>query len=243
MKKVMIITQARMQSTRLPGKILKVAAGKSLLEWHVTRLQASGFPVAVATTVLAADEPLVEWCKAHGVPYFRGDEADVLSRFAGAADDLGADVIVRVTSDCPLIDGEVVRRGVEAWVELENAWAYLSNTLVRTWPRGFDFEIFSRAALREAHTHALTQGQREHVTPYIWRDHPERFPAHPFTRVGDASRFRLTVDTPEDFALIQRLLEEFGAGNLDGEAIIEVMEANPELGEMNAEIEQKKTLE
>lgn len=241
MKKILILTQARMQSTRLPGKILLEVAGKPLLAWHIHRLQESGLPVAVATTVLPADEPIVEWCGAEGIPCFRGDEQDVLSRFAGAADQLDAEVIVRVTSDCPLIDGQVIRRGVEAWLALGDEMAYLSNTLERSWPRGFDFEIFSAVALHHAHQYADSQGQREHVTPYIWRDHPELFATHPFTRPDNAAQFRLTVDTPEDFELIRILFEKYGAGSMNDASIIAIMEAHPELATINAEIEQKKT--
>lgn len=241
MTKTGIITQARMQSTRLPGKILKVAAGKTLLEWHINRLLQSGYPVVVATTVLEADQPIVDWCEANQVPYFRGDEANVLSRYEGAATRYGFDTIVRVTSDCPLIDGEVVRAGIETWKQIGKANTYLSNTLARTWPRGFDFEVFSREALHDAFIHADSDGQKEHVTPYIWRDNTDKFDIRQQARPTNASQYRLTVDTPEDFQLISTLLVDYNAGNLNDEAIIQIMETHPELNEINAEIEQKKT--
>ena len=117
----------------------------------------------------------------------------------------------------------------------------MSNTLARSWPRGFDFEIFSREALHDAYTHADSDGQKEHVTPFIWRDHTDRYDIRQQARPSNASKYRLTVDTPADFELISLLIEKYDAGNLQDDAIIQIMETHPELHEINAEIEQKKT--
>ena len=150
MTRIGIITQARMTSSRLPGKVLLEAGGRSMLAHHLERLRPGGERVIVATTVNAVDDPLVETATAHGAGVFRGDENDVLARFVGAAEAEDIDVIVRVTSDCPLIDPALIRRGIDKFLELDEPLAHVSNVLKRTYPRGFDFEVFSAAALRDA---------------------------------------------------------------------------------------------
>lgn len=239
--KIVIITQARMQSTRLPGKIMLEAGGKPLLAWHIQRLQQTGYPVMVATSTLGAEAPILDFCEANGIPCFRGDEQDVLSRFYHAAKEMNAEAVVRVTSDCPLIDPDVITAGITRYLELNNPKAFVSNTLDRTYPRGFDFEIFSFQALEEAHLNAQSEGQREHVTPYIWRDHPDQFPQFQITRPVDASMFRLTVNTPRDFDLIKELISAFDAGTLSGDEIISILQIHPELAAINQDISQKKT--
>ena len=165
MTRVGIITQARTGSTRLPGKVLQEVGGKTLLEHHLTRLLASGLPVYVATTTDPADDPIVEIAERLGCGVHRGSEDDVLARFHDTAVAFGLDVIVRVTSDCPLVDGDLIASAVEQYVAAEDPWLYLSNTQIRTFPRGFDFEIFGIGALAMAHSQAKGGPLREHVTP------------------------------------------------------------------------------
>jgi spore coat polysaccharide biosynthesis protein SpsF len=240
--RTVVITQARMGSTRLPGKVLQVAAGKPLLQHHLERLRRATLAdeVWVATTELPADEPIVALCRRLAVPYFRGSETDVLARYHGAARAARAERIVRVTSDCPLIDPQVVDAVIARLRDDPEQPDYVSNTLTRSYPRGLDCEAFSRRSLDEAHRLARAPAEREHVTPYIYR-HPERFRLAQVVAAHDMSGYRWTVDCPEDAELVRRLLEaalavdeHFGLAEL-----LAVMRAHPEWARINAHIEQK----
>jgi spore coat polysaccharide biosynthesis protein SpsF len=168
---------------------------------------------------------------------YRGSEDDVLGRFAGAVTEFGLETVVRVTSDCPLIDGAVVAQGVAVFEEAGDPELYVSNTQERSFPRGFDFEVFSAAALLDAHRHADSSSEREHVTPYLYSG---RRPTRSVLRSGDASQYRVTLDTQEDLTLITRLIEEYGAADLDAEEIIALLDAHPDLVAINAHIAQRK---
>ena len=229
-----------MTSTRLPGKVLLPVGGQPLLHYHVTRLKQSGLPLYLAITTNAADDPLAAFAAAHDLPCTRGDEHDVLGRYHQCAAAHGLDVIVRVTSDCPLIDGALVAAGVREYVRLGNPRLYLSNVLRRTFPRGFDFEIFSRPLLNEAFQRATLPGDREHVTPYIHQNRSGKVHFHHSARVPDRSQYRLTVDTAADFALIKILIEQYDAAMLDADQLIRLLDQHPELVALNAHVEQKK---
>lgn len=238
MTRVGIISQARMTSTRLPGKVLMQAGGKSMLEWHIERLRSAGYPIILATTTNVTDDPLVELADRLGVEVFRGSEDDVLSRFAGAAEKFELDVVVRVTSDCPLIDGDVVAAGVQRHIDSGGS-TYVSNIIDRTYPRGFDFEVFSAEALKSAQESATDASDREHVTPYV-RRHTSPDQVLDEKRDADASSFRVTLDTDDDFEVISRLFNQYGAGVLNADQVISVLESHPELVALNAHVEQKK---
>ncbi|SET51679.1 cytidylyltransferase domain-containing protein [Hymenobacter actinosclerus] len=240
MKKVGIISQARMTSTRLPGKVLKPIGGRPLLAYHTERLQASGLDVYLAITTNATDDPLADFAAAHALPVSRGPEDDVLARYQRCAAAHELDVIVRVTSDCPLLDGRLIAQAVQEYLAAENPRLYLSNVLERTYPRGFDFEVFSRELLDEAARHATTAADREHVTPYLHQNRSGRVQFAHLTRPTDRSAYRLTVDTAEDFELIRRLMEEYQADMLGADELIALLEEHPELVAINAHIEQKK---
>lgn len=235
-----IVSQARMTSTRLPGKVLLRAGADSLLGWHLRRLRQTGLPVLLAITTNAADDVLADFGATHGLPVTRGDEHDVLGRFQLCAQEHDLGALVRVTSDCPLIAPELIAEGVARYRAAADPRLYLSNVLRRTYPRGFDFEIFSRELLDEAAARATLPAQREHVTPYINQNCSGAVRFAHLTRAADASRFRLTVDTAEDFALIDALLSKYDAGQLSGEGLITLLEAHPELMALNAAVEQKK---
>lgn len=235
-----IVTQARTTSTRLPGKVLIEVAGRTLLDHHLDRLAASGLPVLVATTTNHTDDPLADLAAARGLSVFRGSEDDVLSRFHGCAQQHGLDVVVRVTSDCPLIDGGLVAAAVRDFVAADDPDLYLSNTLVRSFPRGFDFEVFSAAALAEAHEHATDPAQREHVTPYLHGNASGRMRLRNIAWPEDRSVYRVTLDTTDDLALIRALLEDHGAAALSCGEIIALLDAHPELVALNRHVEQKK---
>ena len=150
MTRVGVITQARTTSTRLPGKVLLEVGGRTLLDHHLDRLATSGLGVYVATTVNATDDGIVELARRRGVGVHRGSEDDVLARYHECAVANDLDVVVRVTSDCPLIDGRVIAEGVAEFLRQDDPRLYLSNVVARTFPRGFDFEIFGAPLLAEA---------------------------------------------------------------------------------------------
>jgi spore coat polysaccharide biosynthesis protein SpsF len=243
--KLGVITQARTTSTRLPGKVLLEAGGRTLLDHHVDRLQAADLDVYLATTVNATDDPIVALAEARGLPVHRGSEDDVLSRFTGTIEAYDLDTVVRVTSDCPLIDGALVREAVDLFARAGDPWLYVSNGLERTWPRGFDLEVFSAEALLDAGAHATEQPQREHVTPYLYANGSGRMTLRnvartPDGRERDAASYRITLDTEDDLRVIRALIEEHDAATLDAEEIIAVLDTHPELVAINAHVEQKK---
>lgn len=240
MARVGVITQARMTSTRLPGKVLLPAGGRTMLDRHVQRLRDAGLPVIIATSVNAADDPIVAFAVTNDVPVVRGSESDVLSRYHAAILEHDLDVVVRVTSDCPLIDGELIATAVRDYMAEDRPETFLSNTLERTYPRGFDFEVFSRTALIEAHERATHAYEREHVTPYLYAGDASRFKTRSVVRSQDASGYRVTLDTPEDLAVIKTLIEEHDADALDVEGIIAILDSHPDLVQINAAVEQKK---
>jgi spore coat polysaccharide biosynthesis protein SpsF len=238
--KIGIVTQARATSTRLPAKVLLEAGGRKYLEHHVDRLHRTGLPVIVATTTNADDDPIVELCARDEIPVFRGSEDDVLSRFAGAARQYELDAIVRVTSDCPLIDPEVVAEGVERWRAENDENLYLSNCLERTYPRGMDYEVFSAARLFDADERATLPADREHVTPYLHQNRPRDIRLVSLPWSGGGSQYRLTLDTADDRKLLDALIEDFGADKLNCAELVALLDQHPELAALNAHVEQKK---
>lgn len=203
-----VIIQARMTSSRLPGKVLLPVLGKPLLAYQLERmgrLQRAD-RLVVATTVNPTDAPIVALCGELGVPCTRGSELDVLARYAEAANIHGATTVVRLTSDCPLLDPELVDDAIAAFADPDQPCDYLSNMIEPTWPYGHAVEVFTARALAEAVAEATDPAEREHVTPFIyWR--PGRYRLRSLTRTPDLSQHRWTVDTPEDFELIRRILE------------------------------------
>ncbi|MCW2754406.1 MAG: acylneuraminate cytidylyltransferase [Marmoricola sp.] len=238
--RVGVITQARTTSTRLPGKVLLTAGGRTLLDHHLDRLESAGLDVYVATTVNASDDPIVALAEARGLGVHRGSEDDVLARFTGCIEQFSLATVVRVTSDCPLIDGALVAHGIEIFLAADDPWTYVSNGLERTYPRGFDFEVFSAQALLDAGENAYEQPQREHVTPYLYTNGSGRMSLRNLSRTANASAYRVTLDTAEDLVLIRTLIEDYGAAGLDVDQIIAVLDAHPELVAVNAHVEQKK---
>jgi spore coat polysaccharide biosynthesis protein SpsF len=240
--KIGIITQARATSTRLPAKVLLTAGGRTFLEHHLDRVLATGLPVIVATTTNADDEPIVEIAEKAGIPVFRGSELDVLNRFAGAIREYGLDGVVRVTSDCPLIDPDVVVAGVDRFRAEDDENLYVSNCLERTYPRGMDYEIFSAARLLQADADATLPADREHVTSYLHQNRTGdvRLLNLPWSDSRDGSQYRLTLDTEDDRVLLTTLIEQYDAAQLDCAALVAVMEKHPELHALNEHIEQKK---
>jgi len=243
--KVAAIVQARFGSTRLPGKILKAISHKPML-WHIVdRLSHSRLidQIIVATTNLSEDDQVQEFCELNNILFYRGSPEDVLSRYYTAADVNKADIVVRITSDCPVIDPIIVDRMLEKFFaenQLSNL-DYLSNVLPRTFPRGLDTEIFSFNALAKAHHEATQRYEREHVTPYIY-NHPEKFTIKNFTNEKDYSFHRWTVDTQEDFLLIEKVYDSlYNKKRLFFfEDILKLFEERPDLININQNVQQKK---
>ncbi len=202
--KIGAIIQARMGSTRLPGKIQKVLSGRPLL-WHVierVKRCVRVDEIVLATTVNEKDDVLESFANDNDIKFFRGSEEDVLGRYLGAAREYDIDLIVRITSDCPLIDQGTVDRLIEE--HIESGADYSSNTMKRTYPRGLDAEIFSTALLEDVDKVATEKHQREHVTPYFYQN-PLKFKLNDIVARGKLYHpdFRLCVDTIEDFQLME----------------------------------------
>lgn len=238
-----IIVQARMTSTRLPGKVLKMVLGKPLLDFQLERLRRvkQADRIVIATTTNQTDQPIVEWCEAQGVDCFRGSEMDVLARYHGAAQVFQADTVVRVTSDCPLIDPAAIDRVIGRYLDATQACDYASNCLERSYPRGMDCEAFSRSALDEAFREATDGAEREHVTPFIYR-HPERYRLASVVYDENQAHHRWTVDTPEDLDLVEKILSALYPANpaFTLEDVLDLLRQHPDWASINAHVEQKK---
>jgi spore coat polysaccharide biosynthesis protein SpsF len=231
-----------MASARLPGKVLLEVLGKPLLAYHLERLRRARrlSEIVVATTTREGDQAIVDLSRRLGFPVFRGPEDDVLRRYAQTATAFAADVVVRVTSDCPLIDPAVVDRTVSAFLDRQGAVDYVSNRLPATFPRGMDTEVLSREALDTANREATEPDDREHVTLFVWRQ-PERFRVYNEAYHRDESRHRWTVDEPADFVLIKRMLETLVPRNsgFTLEDCLALMREHPEWPALNAGVEQR----
>jgi|HubBroStandDraft_1064217.scaffolds.fasta_scaffold00314_7 spore coat polysaccharide biosynthesis protein SpsF len=238
---IIAITQARLNSTRLPGKVLAPILGRPLLWWHLTRLQRASRldGIVVATTEAPGSDPIAEIAAGLGIAVHRGSEHDVLARFAGAAAESGAATIVRVTSDCPLIDPALVDLVIETHLAQRPAGQYTSLDVER-FPRGLDTESFGRAALDAAMAEATDPFEREHVTPFIWR-RKERFGFGQVSTEGPRARHRLCVDEAEDLVLVTRIIEALAtAGPAFGwRDCVALLEADPELAATNARVRQR----
>ncbi len=241
--KIIATIEARMDSSRLPGKILKDILGRPMLELLVERVRRSQFiqDVVVATTVAPNDETTVKACEKMRVKCFRGSSEDVLDRVLKAAQAHQADLLVELTGDCPLIDPVIIDSVIQHF--LENNYDYVSNVLERTFPRGMDTQIFPVRVLEEVDRLTQAPADRENVSLYIY-EHPERYRLGNVAALGELHRpdLRLTVDMPEDYALIKAIYENLYPKNprfLLGD-VIRLLEENPGLKAMNAHVRQKK---
>jgi len=239
--KIVVITQARTGSTRLPGKVLREVCGKTLLEHHVDRLLRAGRvdDVVVATSTASGDDAIEDLCKARGYKVFRGDEADVLSRYAGAAETFGGDIIIRVTSDCPLIDPAVVDALVEMFLSSDPPLDY-ARVDTTSYPHGLDTEIFSRSALMAAASEAVDPEEREHVTAFLYR-RPERFRLSTLLSADAHPGHRWCVDEERDFDFVTRVIEALYPENpmFGWRDCIEVLRQNPDWMTINRDVKQK----
>ncbi len=237
--KTVAIIQARMGSTRLPGKVLMDIGGRTMLARVVERTRRARRieAVVVAATAEPRDDAIVEECRRLDVPVTRGSVEDVLDRYRRAATDSSADPIVRITSDCPLLEPAVVDQVVEAF-QLGHP-DYASNVLERTFPQGLDVEVVGRAALERAWNAAKQPYERVHVTPYIYQ-HPDVFRLLGVRADGDYGGYRWTVDTAEDLAFVREVYARLGAdGRFGWRDILQLLENEPHLLELNRHVRQK----
>jgi spore coat polysaccharide biosynthesis protein SpsF len=237
------IIQARIGSTRLPGKVLVDLGGATVLARVVHRLERSQqiTKMVVATTSVPADEVIVSECERLQVSCFRGSEDDVLDRYYQAARSYTADAVLRITSDCPLIDPELVDETVRVF---RNEHAdYASNVSPRTYPRGLDAEVMTSSALERAWREAREPYEREHVTPYLY-EHPKSFRLASVRGDVDYSHYRWTLDTPGDLELLRAVYSRFhNRDDFHWQDVIALMEREPELAELNSQVLQKSLRE
>lgn len=239
MTRTVAIIQARMGSTRLPEKVLLPLLGEPVLT-HVVRRVSRARSVdvtVVATTVLPADDAIVELGRRQGWIVERGSPTDLLDRYLQAARANGADQVVRITSDCPLIDWELLDEVVETLSATGSD--YVSNLLGgRTWPLGLEVEAMTLDALDAANLADADPQSREHATPYIYR-HPEQFKLGVVRSPVNLSTHRWTVDTPEDYELVRRIYDELGRDDFSWRDALAVVQAHPGWAELNRHVAQK----
>ncbi|MBI3336768.1 glycosyltransferase family protein [Candidatus Peregrinibacteria bacterium] len=237
--KIVAIIQARMSSTRLPEKVLADIGGRPMLYRVVERVRLTPAiaEVIVATSTDASDEPIALYCKKQGFSCFRGDLSDVLARYYHAARAYRADVIVRITADCPLHDPAVIQKVVRAFDPQKHD--YVSNVLPPTYPDGLDTEVFSFATLERMHTEAVLPSEREHVTFYI-TNHPECFRIHNVPYTEDLHTYRWVVDRPQDLVFAQAVYSHFGEKSFGMEDILALLREQPELCKLNEGIQRNE---
>jgi len=242
--RIAAIIQARTGSSRMPGKVLKKICNKTVLGHVIDRVIASKAfnEIIVATTDCKQDDEIALEAQRNGALVFRGSESNVLERYYFAARKYNVDIIVRITSDCPLIDPDIISKLINIFKELHQKGDidYLSNCLTRTFPRGLDIEIFTIQALKNAHDGATKVFELEHVTPYIYQ-HPEIFTIKNYENNIDLSNYRWTLDTPEDFEFISEVYSALYSPDriFKTEDILKLLDEKSELIDINAHIEQK----
>ncbi|MDR1159045.1 MAG: glycosyltransferase family protein [Syntrophomonadaceae bacterium] len=240
--KIAIIIQARMGSERLPGKVMKEVLNKPLLEYHLERLNHCrlGDDIVIATTKNKADDVIAEYCLNKGIKIFRGSEDDVLERYYLAASEIQADIIVRATADCPVIDPLIVDQEIEFYLRNQDKYDYVSTLLVPSYPRGITAEVFPFWALEKSYKEAKTPSQHEHVTPYIYQN-PHLFRLGNMRHAVDLSHHRWTVDQEEDFLLISKIITALYPLNpyFTMDDILELLREHPDWILINAHVQQK----
>jgi spore coat polysaccharide biosynthesis protein SpsF len=233
---ILAILQARMSSTRLPGKVLRPILGRPMLDWQIDRIKRSKAidRLVVATSQEPSDDAIQSFCDARGVPCYRGALHDVLARFHGAVGAFGpAEHVIRLTADCPLIDWTVIDAAVA--LQRSEGSDLAGNVINRSYPDGLDVEVVSASALDRAHREATNPGHREHVTQYIYH-HPETFRLAHLTQAPDLAALRWTVDTPADFEMVEKVFA--GLADLDNnflqQDVLDFLDKHPEIVAINA---------
>jgi spore coat polysaccharide biosynthesis protein SpsF len=239
-----VVVQARMTSTRLPGKVLMDLDGQPLLERQLARLARCERvdEIVLAVTVNATDDPLVALADRLGLRWHRGSEDDVLSRYVGAAREADAELVVRVTSDCPLIDAGETDAVIAALEQRRTTCDYANNFAEPVLPLGLATEALWRDVLERADRMATSVSAREHVTPFIHSERPELFVVHGVRGSVEAPDLRWTVDTADDLAMVRRLWAELSLSDRDVPLaeIVDYVRAHPDIAAINAHVAQKR---
>jgi spore coat polysaccharide biosynthesis protein SpsF (cytidylyltransferase family) len=235
---ILAVLQARMSSSRFPGKVLKPLLEQPMLLRQIERVRRCALidDLVVATSAEASDQPLADACAAHGVKIARGSLDDVLDRFITAAQPFAPEAVVRLTGDCPLADPAVIDAVVARY--RTGAFDYVSNVEPATYPDGLDVEVVRMSALERAHRDARLPSEREHVTPYV-RNHPEIFPRANVARATDLSHLRWTVDEPADLVFVEAIYRALYPRNpaFSTQDILELLDRTPDLADINAGFE------
>lgn len=235
------IVQARMGSSRLPGKVLRRLGGRTVLDRVVRAASDSGVldDLVVATTTEARDDAVAAECAAIGVGVHRGPVDDVLTRFIGVLDERedDSDAVLRFTADCPLLDPELIMLAADVFAATPDL-DYLSTSIARTLPRGLDVEIVRTEVLRQIDKVAA-EHHRTHVTSYVY-SHPYDFTVLGLTLQPDLSHLRLTLDTEDDWRLIEAVVGHFGDRPVPVRALADWLTDRPELAGLNAHVRQKE---
>lgn len=234
------VIQARMQSSRLPGKVMLPILGQPMLAWVVGRVELSQRvdSVVVAASDQPADQPIWDWCRQNNIPCVRGDQQDVLSRYCSVTEMFSPKRIVRITSDCPLIDPDVIDETIslmDRQPELDYACNFLPD---RTFPRGLDVEVITRRCLQQVASGVTSESEREHVTLRIYRN-PDQFRIDSIGCPDDCSSYRWTVDTTEDRKLVCQIYDFFGSRHFGYRDILQAYSRNPDWHSINHNIHQK----
>jgi len=231
------IIQARMGSSRLPGKVLKKINGKPMLSYLLDRVLKSKKldKIIVATSILEKDDAIDKFCKNYGIECFRGSEDDVLSRYYECAKLYNPDIVVRLTADCPLSDPNIIDNVIQKFED--SKVEYCANTVpieTSTFPDGTDVEVFSFKALEKAYKKVKNTHFREHVTFQFWQT--DEYKSNQYIGDKDYSKYRITVDYPEDFEVVEFIFSELEKRDLFGylDEIIEIIDSNKEIKNKNS---------
>jgi spore coat polysaccharide biosynthesis protein SpsF len=233
---ILAVLQARMSSTRLPGKVLRPILGRPMLSWQIERIKRSTAidRLVVATSDEVSDDAIEAFCDTNAVLCYRGALHDVLARFVGAVEAFGpAEHVVRLTADCPLIDWTIIDAAVD--LQKSEGSDLAGNGIIRTFPDGLDVEVIASSALYRAHREATAAEFREHVTQYIYRN-PEKFRLAHLTQTPDLGALRWTVDTAADFEMVTRVFA--GLADLNNRFlqpdVLQFLQEHPEIEAINA---------
>jgi len=242
--KIVAIIEARMTSSRLPGKVLMEVLGKPILHYLVERLKQVSLidEIALATTTNSSDNSLIQFAVNEGIQSYRGSEDDVLTRVIEAAESVETDLVVEITGDCPIIDPVIIEQTIR--MHLNNNTDYTSNAHIRSYPDGMDVQVYSLNVLRKSSKMTSKRQDREHVTLHI-RDNPEVFTHTNLIAPSNLywPKLGLTLDEASDFELLKRIIEHFNSKNplFSCYDVVNFLKKNPELVLINELVVRKES--
>jgi spore coat polysaccharide biosynthesis protein SpsF len=235
-KKITCIIQARTNSSRLPNKVLLKLSNTPVIVHIIDRIKKSTLveQIILATSINFNDQILLDIANDNQITSFKGNELDVLDRFYNAAKKYDADIIIRITGDCPLVDFILIDKMLKKF--LENNFDYVSNTIERTFPDGLDIEIFTFSTLEKAFSEATLVSEREHVTPYIIKN-PKLFKLFSYTNIENLSHLRWCLDEASDYEMLQKIYQEFESDKFFSTTdVLKLLRKKPEISKINFEI-------